>query len=321
MRPPTFGPGAAVYAGGPWPGTMAGTGIGRCFGTFGELIQGALPPGGRDFLVTLPVSRWSVATFRPGPGDEVRVRPGDRHKSRALARRMLDSYGLDPGGELTLHSDLLVGKGMASSSADLVATARAIGDAYGFTPSPAEIEDLAREIEPTDGVMYNCAVAFYHREVRLLAELGPLPSLTIVGLDEGGIVDTIAFNRLPKKFSLDDMDEYETLLGEAGDAVKAGDTEALGRLATRSAVMNQRLRPKQLLEPALALCRSVGALGVAAAHSGTKLGVLLDRTDPDHAAKLARITEACAAVNRRITLDRTLTGALEHHDPEGEPLS
>ncbi|MFC7585132.1 hypothetical protein ACFQYP_16355 [Nonomuraea antimicrobica] len=42
-------------------------GRGRCFGTFGELIQGALPPDGRDFLVTIPVARWSYARFAPSP--------------------------------------------------------------------------------------------------------------------------------------------------------------------------------------------------------------------------------------------------------------
>src|SRR5690606_29798285 len=36
-------------------------GVGRAFGTFGELVQGVLPPDGSNFLVTLPIARWTVA--------------------------------------------------------------------------------------------------------------------------------------------------------------------------------------------------------------------------------------------------------------------
>ena len=34
-----------------------GTGIGRCLGTFGELLQGALPIERQEFLVTLPITK------------------------------------------------------------------------------------------------------------------------------------------------------------------------------------------------------------------------------------------------------------------------
>lgn len=283
-----------------------GTGAGSSFGTFGELIQGALPPYGRDFLVTFPVARWSHARFRPEPGAALRVEPADRTKSATLAARMLASHGLPPGGLLTLRGTLPVGKGMASSSADLVASARAIADAYHLVCEPVEIEDLIRDIEPSDGVMYDGAVAFCHREVRLLAAFGPLPRLTVIGVDEGGVIDTVAFNKVPKAYTLDDMYEYEIMLADAYDAVKSGDAAALGELATRSARMNQRLVPKRLLDPALDLSRRFGALGVVAAHSGTALGVLLSDDDPAYDAKLKSLFAACSALGAAVQIDHSL---------------
>lgn len=298
----------------------AAPGVGRCFGTFGELVQGALPHDGPEFLVTLPVSRWSVAVFRPehGAGARLRVHPHGKVKSRALAIRLLARRGLPGGGVLTLRSALPAGCGMASSSADMVAAARAIGDAHGFAPRPEEIEDLARAIEPTDGVMYDESVAFYHRAVRLRARLGPLPRLTIVGLDEGGAVDTIQFNRLPKAYTAEERGEYAALLTAAHAAVRTGDAEALGRIASRSAVMNQRLRPKPMLGAALSISRRAGALGVAAAHSGTKLGVLLADTDPDYEVKLARVLEACHALCGRISIDYTLAPRASRPDHQAQ---
>lgn len=282
------------------------TGTGSAFGTFGELIQGALPPDGRDFLVTFPVDRWSHACFRPGPGAELHVQPASRTKSAVLARRMLARHGLPPGGVLTLSGTLPIGKGMASSSADLVASARAIADAYRLTLHPAEVEDLVCGIEPSDGVMYDGAVAFCHREVRLLAVLGSMPPLTVVGVDEGGVIDTVAFNKVPKAYALEDMYEYELMLAAARDAVKAGDAATLGELATRSARLNQRLAPKRLLEPVFELSRRHGALGVVAAHSGTALGVLLSDDDPDYEAKRDCLFAACSALGVTVDIDYSI---------------
>lgn len=60
------------------------------------------------------------------------------------------------------------------------------------------MEDWLRPVEPTDGVMYPGVVVFEHRAVRLRAELGTLPPLTVVAVDEGGHLDTVAHNRRPR---------------------------------------------------------------------------------------------------------------------------
>lgn len=276
----------------------------------GRIADGSVSGGGGEsggaFMVTLPVSPWSVAVFRPSRGEVVRVHPPGRSKSRALAGRLLARRGLPRGGALTLRSALPVGTGMASSSADMVAAARAIGDAYGFTPQAAELEDLIRSIEPTDGVMYDGCVAFDHRAVRLRARLGPPPVLTIVGLDEGGTVDTIQFNRAPTTYAAEELGEYAAMLTAARTALRNGDAETLGRLASRSAVMNQRPRPKRMLDAALAISRSTGAPGVAVAHSGTRLGVLLADADPDYQLKLGPVLEACHAICGQVSVDYAL---------------
>jgi uncharacterized protein involved in propanediol utilization len=276
------------------------------FGTFGELLQGALPDGA-DFLVTMPIARWSTARFVFDPDAVVvRVRPADKSKSRRLAEMMLDRYGMTGGGELWLDSELPVGKGLASSSADLVATARAVGQAIGADPEPAEIEELIRPIEPSDGVMYPGVVVFRHREVCLSARLGHLPPLTVVGIDEGGEIETVGFNRRPKDFSVQDKRDYERLLAVLSAAVPAGDVASIGRVASRSARMNQRLCPKRRLEDMMAICRDVAGLGVVAAHSGTALGILLSDAAPGHQARVERTRLACSGLADTVWVDHGL---------------
>ncbi|TDV43157.1 kinase [Actinophytocola oryzae] len=285
--------------------TAAAGGV-AAFGTFGELLQGALPDG-NDFLVTMPIARWSTATFRLDPdADTVTVLPAHKTKSLRLVRMMLDRYGVRGGGTLLLESDLPEGKGLASSSADLVATARAVGRAVGVVPGPAEIETLLRGIEPTDGVMYPGVVAFHHRAVRLRTRLGHLPRMTIVGIDEGGSVSTVRFNKCHKVFSPAVRDTYARLLDTLSAAIRSGDTAAIGRVATESARLNQRFCPKGTLDRMIAICREVGGLGVVTTHSGTALGVLLDDARPAHPERLEWTKQACGEITGSVWVDRTL---------------
>ncbi|MBO4204424.1 kinase [Micromonospora echinofusca] len=285
---------------------VAADGCGTACGTFGELLQGALIDADSDFLVTLPIARSSTAHFELAPDrNTVSVHPAGKCKSRQLAELMLRRHGLGCGGTLTLTTELPEGKGHASSSADLVATARAVGGAIGVNPDPAEIETLMATIEPSDGVMYAGVVAFHHRRVRLLAHLGHLPPITIVGIDEGGQLDTVAFNRQPKRFSMAERREYDHLLAVVSAAVRSGDLGAIGRVATRSAVLNQRLRPKAKLTDMITLAETTGALGVVTAHSGTILGLMFADNDHEYDEKVAAARHACRVLAGDSWIDRT----------------
>ena len=266
------------------------TGVGRCFGTFGELLQGVLPDQGREFLITLPITQYSTVTFTMLAGShDVRVFPSHKGKSRRLAEKLIQILNLEAGGLLHVQSELPEGKGQASSSADMVATALAIQSASNLSLSPAVLARVMSSIEPSDGVMYQGFVSFYRREGKLRKFLGYLPSLTIIALDEGGQVDTIGFDKRPKPFSQVRRTEYENLLFEGEEAVARGDLRSLGEVATRSAIMNQEVLYKAHLNLLLELRERYDALGVVIAHSGTHLGLLLDPNSPNYLSKLSSI--------------------------------
>lgn len=266
---------------------------GTAFGSFGELLQGVLPDDD-DFLVTFPIDRGSRVRFRLDPGGELRVFPSHKWKAGTLARMLMDESGWDGGGTLIVDSELPVGKGLASSSADLVATARALGEVLGLDASPPAIEDWLRTIEPTDGVMYPGVVAFDHRRVRLRAFLGTLPPVTVVAVDEGGRVDTVAFNASRRPFAESAKREYARLLDQLSAAVAQADLPTVGAVATKSTMLNQGLLPKRHLDAMLSICEQNEALGVICAHSGTVLGVMLGDEQPGHLTRLAAVRSACA---------------------------
>lgn len=281
-------------------------GHGRAFGTCGELLQGALPEEGVDFLVTLPIQAGSTARFEPDPhSDDLWVHPPHKEKSRRLAVSLVNALGMPPGGCLYLGCELPEGKGFASSSADLVATARAVADSAGRTLSAAQIELFLKSIEPTDGVMYPGIVAFRHRQVRLHSWLGVPPLLTIVAADEGGEVDTVAFNLRPKPFTDADRREYAELLRLLARALACGDLPAVGRITTRSAIMNSVLIPRPHLDSVIADAEAVGALGVVVAHSGTTIGLLLAEDDREFRSKLANARSWARSFGSTVIVCRT----------------
>lgn len=283
-------------------------GIGRAFGTFGELLQGVLPTG-RNFLVTLPINLHATAHFSNKNGSALSINPPHKQKSFTLARRILEHFKLPIEGELYIKSDIPEGKGMASSSADLVATARSIANFYNFTMPRPVLEALMSEIEPSDGVMYDGCVSFYQREVILRSHLGNLPPMTIVGMDEGGEIDTIQFNQKPKMFTITEKNQYNLLLKSMEIAIRKQDINTIGNIATQSALMNQRLKVNPHLKQFIEMSKRISALGVVIAHSGTFIGVLIYNDDNDFERKLSLAKEYISELSDQLVIVETFSEA------------
>lgn len=262
----------------PQPNSLVGSATVRAPGVCGELVQGML--GDAHFLVTCPVdffARVRVDIREESPGVQA---PADCPKAAAAVMHTLEYLGKsDLGAEAIVSNPIPRGKGFGSSSADVVAAIAATGIALGVELTPAQIGQLAIEIEPTDGIMFPGIALFDHREGQLAEELGaPLP-MEIVALDFGGEVDTLAFNREDRRLEWRAIsDETSRALEMVRDGIRLRDIGLLGKGATHSAVAAQRVLFKPRLAEVMDFAESVGAVGVNVAHSGTAIGVLLDAT-------------------------------------------
>ena len=269
-----------------------GTGVAN--GTFGELLQGSLQNDTNHFLVTLPIQRFSKVVFTPDTSSSrITVNPPHKSKSQNLVQKLVDYYELRLGGHLHIESELPEGKGMASSSADLVAAARALQSSLGRAIPMELILALLRAIEPSDGVMYPEFVTFFHRKVELGRRLGSPSRLKIVAVDEGGQVDTIEYNQHNYLFADEECAEYAELLQTLERAILGNDRTELGRVTTRSAILNQKRSPKRYLDRMIEISKEVQALGVVVTHSGPCLGLIF----PGEPTYQKRIDRAIAALS------------------------
>ncbi|MER9475354.1 hypothetical protein [Mesorhizobium sp. M0520] len=285
-----------------------------CCGTFGELLQGQLPAGSapRDshFLVTMPIALFARAHFTPIAGTRsVTVYPSHKLKAKQLAENLVSALGAS-GGILLLQSELPEGKGLASSSADLVAAARSIARCFNRRIRTSLIEKLMAAIEPSDGVMYPGVVAYQQRECSLLSFLGQMPPLAIVGIDEGGTVETVDYDQRRGEISASHRAKYHELLDRARTAIPQGDTATIGRIATASALLHQERAPKEHLNSMLNASEATDALGVIVAHSGTMSGILLDRVAADFSRKLRSVLAQISVFDDSPKIYLTMTGSV-----------
>lgn len=240
-------------------------------GSCGELVQGTIK--GQNFLITCPIDVYSQAHIISCAST---VLPD--YQKAATAMEMTLRYLGVPQQSQSIHiqSELLVGKGMASSSADISAACQATAVHCGRLLKAEEIAAIALAIEPTDAIFYPGIMMFDHVEGKISESLGNPPPMEIVILDVGGEIDTLSFNR--RNDLADRNYSKEKAVLEAVELVaaglKKGDSRLIGEGATISALANQSILYKPYLEQIIEIGKYYGAVGVNAAHSGTVLGVL-----------------------------------------------
>jgi len=283
-------------------------GFGRCVAHHGELLQGVFagPAGPAPALITLPCPAFAAqASFEPRPATRLTVRsgtpdrPADEHgKALAAARLTLDQLGaVDLGGVLRIDSRIPRGRGLGSSTAEVIAAIRAVTDALGRPVPGTTVARLAVAAEQaSDALMFDEPVLFAQRDAVVLEHLpGALPALRVLGLDAeptGPGVDTLAFRR--PSYDRDELSRFELLRAATRRALRDGDPRLLARVATASTRIDLRHRPHPIVALLLERHRALGAIGVQRAHSGTVAGLIFEPECPvrliDHArAELTRL--------------------------------
>jgi uncharacterized protein involved in propanediol utilization len=267
-------------------------GYGKAFASFGELIQGRLSTGD-DLLITLPVDMWSACEVTCTPINGPSIVRGALPKSQKVAERMLAHLDKGSGCELEISftRDIPIGKGLSSSTADMLAVLRALQEIFGVIVTDGFVSRLFSRIEPHDALHFYMSVAYNHREGTLIRKMYHIPQYRIVAVDAGGTIDTEAYNK-NLTFTADEARRFDALYLEACDAFDRRDDAALARCARRATEMHLARSGRKLLADALALADRLEALGTVTAHSGTCAGFLFSKSAP--AAQIERARDAAA---------------------------
>lgn len=237
-------------------------------GSCGELVQGFFQ--GAPLLITCPIEKFTTVEV----SDEFSAVEGLGEKSLLMLEKTLEFFESEPTGcGMKLTSELPRGKGMASSSADLAAVAKAVALSLHKNISAEKISKLAASIEPTDGIFFKGVVAMNPVTGEFVKKISVAEKYAVAIFDYGGEIDTVKFNRR-SNFQIPTLDENLKL-----------------ELVEKSALANQKILYKKNLREIISYAKNLGAVTVNAAHSGTVIGIFFHSDDKNLDAKILAIAQ------------------------------
>ncbi|MEM0653629.1 L-threonine kinase [Klebsiella huaxiensis] len=253
--------------------------VAQCPASCGELIQGWIL--GSEKLVSCPVDWYSTVEVDYGS-----PRADERPLSRAMVDRLLNywRYPADLSKEIRIDicSTIPVAKGMASSTADIAATAVATAHHLGHPLGEITLAQLCVSLEPTDSTLFRQLTLFDHNTAETQIACHSQPKLDLLVLESPTTLLTTDYHRLPR---LEKLHAHSAVLQQAWEkiqqACETDNPRRMGEAATLSAIASQHLLPKPGFDALLTLVEECDLYGINVAHSGSVVGLMLDRERHD----------------------------------------
>ena len=245
-------------------------------GTLGELFQG---PCIRDdqlqiAIVSLPIPKYSWVHFSSHIASDITVDMKAKSKSLKAVFKYLAHYDKAlPEGQWSFSSELEQGKGMASSTADIIATIRCLDAIFHQLSSPDLITQFLRDIERSDSVFLDTHALYLSSKQEIVCHLGKAQFFSCY-IDEGEAIDTENLaNQLLDHYQ-QELPAYLANLNHTINAFLDNNLKAIGRCATESARLSQGIVPKHHFKTLLENQTRFNADGIVIAHTGSLLGYL-----------------------------------------------
>ena len=253
--------------------------VARCPGSCGELIQGWIL--GSEKLISCPIDWYSTVEVRDGT-----PLPDERPLTRAMVSALLAHFGypqaLSSALRIEVDSTLPIAKGMASSTADIAATAVAAAHHLGHSLDESTLAALCVSLEPTDSTLFRQLTLFCHHHATTQIACAPAPHFDLLVLESPVFLRTADYHRLPRAAALTAHTEVlHQAWGKVQRACIEQDASLLGEAATLSAIASQSLLIKPGFATLMALVESCDLYGLNVAHSGSVVGLMLDQRRHD----------------------------------------
>ncbi|MFT7134578.1 hypothetical protein [Sulfitobacter sp.] len=230
---------------------------GRAAGHFGEWLQGRLGPDGPVVVITMTCDvLYAQATYTPAT--DLRLRhSGVAAVTQNQLQGLLSAVGKPDSGDFSLSGNMTLGVGAGSSTASLIALARAAGADETLLPAAC-----LRVEGATDPLMLSQpdAVLWSSRQAEICGKFKAPPRCEIVG---GYLGDPIRTDPADSDFA--DISDLVPLWAKAANG---SDLAGLAMLASEAADRTTRLRGPSG-DPSAAIAQQLGALGHARAHTGS----------------------------------------------------
>lgn len=250
---------------------------GICPASCGEFVQGIMD--NEEYLSSYAIDMHSIATI------EERIQNINKgpFKSRKAIEAVFSRFKLpikeSKNISLDIKSQIPIGKGMASSTADIGATIVATLGLIQRKLSSEEISKLASTIEPTDSIYIEKNSIFNPLNGEVKKYLGNIKDSRVIILEPNKTLSTIKIRNTPNYKDI--KIQNEKIIKEAfyllEEGIRKNDLYSIGRACTLSSLANENIDKKEGLDEIIEISKNYGAYGVNIAHSGTVVGIMIDK--------------------------------------------
>ena len=251
--------------------------LGICPGSCGEFVQGMLD--NNEYLVSYAIDKYSKAIIEER-NDNIKLGP---KKSRMAIEEVFRYFDLDIKYtrklSLEIISEIPIGKGMASSTADIGATIKATLSLLNEDMTQEEISKLASKIEPTDSIYMDKNCIFDPLKGEIKKVLGNVNDVNILVLEPKETLNTKAIrsHKDYKSIKFKNKEAMDIAFKTLEQGFKNKDLNLIGKACTISSLANENIHKKEYLNDIIKISENYGAYGVNVAHSGTVIGIILDK--------------------------------------------
>ena len=177
--------------------------------------------------------------------------------------------------KIAVESDIPVGKGMASSTADIAGIFFGLSKYYKIEISPELMAKLCVEIEPTDSIIFKEISLFDHINGDLVENYDWNLNFKVLGLEPETKIDTVEFRKYKGK-QLKSKNQNSRALEKFKKAYVEKSYYKLGEATLESAMENQDILEKPYMDQILKIIEKNHCYGLNVAHSGTVVGIMYD---------------------------------------------
>ena len=250
---------------------------GICPASCGEFVQGILD--NEEYLSSYAIDMFSVASLEEKKED---INLGSK-KSRKAIEKVFEKFNIpieeSKNISLDLKSNIPIGKGMASSTADIGATIKATLSILNKKLNDEEISLIASEIEPTDSIILYKNSIFNPINGSVKKYLSSFDNGRVIILEPKEILETKIIRSNPDYLNI--KLENKSIIKKSFNLLEKGlennDLKLIGEACTLSSLANENIHKKPYLNEIIEISQNMNAYGVNIAHSGTVIGILIDK--------------------------------------------
>ena len=250
---------------------------GICPASCGEFVQGILD--NEEYLSSYAIDMFSVASLEEKKED---INLGSK-KSRKAIEKVFEKFNIpieeSKNISLDLKSNIPIGKGMASSTADIGATIKATLSILNKKLNDEEISLIASEIEPTDSIILYKNSIFNPINGSVKKYLSSFDNGRVIIMELKEILENRIIRSNPNylNIKLENKSIIKKSFNLLEKGLKNNDLKLIGEACTLSSLANENIHKKPYLNEIIEISQNMNAYGVNIAHSGTVIGILIDK--------------------------------------------